>query len=82
MRQTICAVLAAGSVLLGAGCVTNKFAPIPPPESDCPTEADIEELARLLPRLVEPAEVIELEELAGRFIDAAAYCAMAERRLR
>jgi hypothetical protein len=59
-----------------------RVAEIPPPESDCPTEADIEELARLMPTFYEPAEEIRVEEIAGRFRDAAAYCVMADKRLR
>ena len=82
MRQTICALLVAGCVALGVGCVTVNVAEIPPPESDCPTDADIERLAVLLPKPTLPADAIDLDELAGRFIDAAAYCETAARRLR
>jgi hypothetical protein len=62
--------------------VTVRVAEIPPPESDCPTEADVGALAGLLPTFFDPVEVVALEALAGRFIDAAAYCEMADRRLR
>jgi hypothetical protein len=62
--------------------VTVRVAEIPPPEADCPSDADIERLAQLLPECPDPVEMIAIEELAGRFIDAAAYCEMADRRLR
>jgi hypothetical protein len=68
--------------MLGAGCVNVRVAEVPPPDNDCPTEADVEELAELIPYYMDVAEAIRVEALAGRFIDAAAYCVMAEKRLR
>ena len=78
MRGLICALLAAGCVLFGAGCVTVRVAEIPPPESECPTDADVERLARLLPTLYDPAAMAALEELAGR-ADAVCFGSLAQR---
>jgi hypothetical protein len=82
MLSKTCAALVAGCALLGVGCVTVRVAEIPPPDSECPTEDDIEELARLLPQFVEPSEIVRVDLLAVRFVDAAAYCQLADKRLR
>jgi len=62
--------------------VTVRVVDFPPPENPCPTKADVEELASLLPRPADPLSLIRIEHLGMRFIDAAAYCQTAEERLR
>ena len=68
--------------MLGAGCVTVRVVDFPPPENPCPTEADVEDLARLLPQPQGAMGALLVEELATKFIDAAAYCQTGEARLR
>jgi len=83
MRRTITgrswlASMSAGllAVLCAAGCVNGKMAAIPPPEYQCPTDADLDALADWAP------ETVEAEMTAMRYRQAQAYCRMAERRLR
>jgi hypothetical protein len=52
------------------------------PKSPCPSKADVEELARLLPRPDDSAEAIRVDALGLRFADAAAYCQTAEELLK
>ena len=72
--KTWTACLIAGALV--AGCVTVKVAEIPPPEHECPTDADLDRLAGWLP------DTVEAEDVARRYIQAQAYCRMAEKRLR
>jgi hypothetical protein len=75
----LAALLAGGA----SGCNTNKAVTIPPPGYECPTGADQDRLAELLPNPLDDAALaIEVDNLGEKFIRAAAYCEMAERRLR
>jgi hypothetical protein len=62
--------------------VTVKVAEIPPPEHDCATDEDLERLAVLIPEQSDPARALRVERIIDRVIESAAYCEMAERRLR
>lgn len=72
------ACILAGLLVVGgsASCVTVKVAEIPPPEHECPTDADLDMLADWLP------ETTEAEMTALRYRKAQAYCLMAWKRLR
>jgi hypothetical protein len=82
MRAKSFEILLVVCVLLGVACVTVRVVDFPPPENPCPTQADIEELARLLPQPKGALGAIHIDELALKFVDAASYCQVAEKRLR
>jgi len=62
--------------------VTVRVVDWPPPEVPCPSDADVLELARILPKPPDPLEAIRIDVMGRRFADAAAYCQTAEERLR
>lgn len=60
------------------GCITidAQVRTFPPPDFPCATDADVVALAELLPEreTLLADELVQLEEMAGRFIDSAGYC--------
>jgi hypothetical protein len=68
--------------LIGLGCAHGNVARISAPAGDCPTKADIQQLNSLIPIQQDPVAAITVDSMVKRFLDAAAYCRVAARRLR
>jgi hypothetical protein len=59
-----------------AGCAGTRVVIVPPPD-ECPTDADVERLARELVVHTDTAEAIEQDAMVGRWLDAASLCRVA-----
>jgi hypothetical protein len=71
-------------ICFAISCQTVQIHSFPAPLSDCPTDEDVIELAVIFGPAISaatPEEAIQLSDLAGRFVDATAYCQTAEEKL-
>ena len=69
-------------VALWLGCTSIQIVNHPPPLAPCPTEAQEDMLADLMPIPDDFALALAIERSNEAFIQAASYCRESEKRLR